>query len=63
MSQREPSSCYVYQPDPDKPGELDPKIFAVGGPGSEKYQGKRFTRADATAIAESLNRLKHRKRD
>lgn len=49
-----PIRCYVYQPiGPDL--SPDPRIFAVGGTGSEPYKGQYFTLADAVKFAEVIN--------
>lgn len=53
MSSKEPTGPYVYQPEPVN-SPLYPRIFAVGGPGAEDYDGQRFTRADANRIVEKL---------
>jgi len=45
MSQKEPTQPYVYQPDPAK--TLEDKAWAIAGPGTAEYEGKRFTKAEA----------------
>lgn len=46
MSTAEPRGPYVYQPGvPD--GSLNPRIYALAGPGAEAFDGKRFTRDEA----------------
>lgn len=54
MSQQEPTKTYVYQPDPDN-GQADPRIYAVGGPGSQVTNGDRYTKAEAQSIADAIN--------
>lgn len=53
MSEREPTRPYIFQPEPDRPAYAG-RIYAIGGPGSEKYAGKRFTRAEAQESLEKL---------
>lgn len=53
MSQKEPDRPYVYQPDSAK--SVNDKAWAVSGPGAEAHQGKRYTKAEAEAIAEKLH--------
>jgi hypothetical protein len=53
MSQREPDRPYAYQPDPAK--SVEDKAWAVSGPGTEKYQGKRYTKAEAESLAEQIH--------
>ncbi len=49
----EPTKPYVYQPDaPD--GTNDPKIYAVAGPGTEEYRGRRFTKDAANFLLKFL---------
>lgn len=52
MSQREPTEPYVYQPDPAK--SIEDKAWAVSGPGTEAYHGKRFTKVDAEQLVNLL---------
>ena len=53
MSQHEPKKPYVYLANPFSDIE-EPAAFAIGGPGSEKYEGQRFTRLEALKIVEQL---------
>lgn len=52
MSQQEPKEPYVYQPDPS--ASLESLAWAVSGPGTKDYEGKRYTKADAEAIVRML---------
>lgn len=52
MSQREPTEPYVYQPDPAK--SIEDKAWAVSGPGTEAYHGKRFAKVDAEQLVNLL---------
>lgn len=60
MSQHEPTKPYVYQPlwaAEDYVGlNPNPKIYAIGGPGSEPYEGQLFTSSEALKIVERLVR-------
>jgi hypothetical protein len=58
MSQAEPTEPYVFQPGPvnDPSG----KIYGVSGPGTEEYQGKKYTKEDAEWIVKKL-RMKRRR--
>lgn len=47
MSQKEPKHPYVYQPDP---AGKNPRIYAVGGPGSYMFSECRFTKLEAEAL-------------
>lgn len=54
--QTEPQAPYIFQPDPPF-GSLpshQQRIFAIAGPGSEKFRGKRFTRAEAEQALDTL---------
>lgn len=51
MSQQQPKEPYVYQP--GSIGDSD-RIFGVGGPGAEEYEGKRFTKQEAERVVNKL---------
>jgi hypothetical protein len=44
MSQQDPRTPYIYQPEPD--GD-SPYIYAIAGPGAEEFRGVRFTKEAA----------------
>jgi hypothetical protein len=45
MSQQDPRTPYIYQPEP--PTNPDGRYYAIAGPGSEDLQTMRFTREEA----------------
>jgi hypothetical protein len=51
----EPTEAYVIQSERWPPGEVDPAIFRVCGPGTRKWENELMTREEARAIAHTVN--------
>lgn len=56
MSVNKPTEPYIYQPDRPN-GDPDPRIYAISGPGADRYFGQRFTRAEAEQELKELKAL------
>ncbi len=54
MSDTEPKEPYIYQPGRPVYDDPDPKIYALGGPGTQDFCGRRFTRKDAEILLDQV---------